>query len=131
MGHRLVERSPEFGAGPVGRRWAETVGDHDPFDHVGDDCAPGASVEPDRDDGTVGATADRPIDSDESGRTPKARPDQPPPARFAVERSGGSGELDGGGGLHTPSIMTTGYLRVQPPGAISAPGIARIQEPPR
>ena len=70
-------------------------------------------MQPDRHDSAVGSTADRTIDTDEPRRTPVARPDEPAAPRFSGEGAGGCGELDGGCGLHTPTIMTKGYPRVR------------------
>ena len=61
----------------------------DTFDHVGDDGATRSALQTDRDDGTVGSTTDRPVDPDEPGRTPEARPGQPSPPCLAGERAGG------------------------------------------
>jgi len=111
-----VEGGPQFGSDTVGGGGPKVVGDHDAFDHVGDHRSTRSALEPDRHHGAVRATADRSVDADEPGRAPKARPDQASPTRLAGEGSGGSGELDGGGGgLHTSTIMTKGYSRVPRP----------------
>ncbi len=94
------------------------------------DRAAGAVLQPDRHDSAVGATTDRPVDTDEPGRAPEARPDEPAAARLAGEGAGGCGELDGGGGLHTPTIMTKGYPTV--PRGSRSPGLgepARFPQP--
>ena len=82
-------------------------------------------MQPDRHDSAVGPTADRTIDTDEPRRTPVARPDEPAAPRFSGEGAGGCGELDGGCGLHTPTIMTKGYPTVRRGSQNPGPG-----EPP-
>jgi hypothetical protein len=109
-----VDGGPEFGAQPVGVRGVQRVGNDDAFDHVGNHGAPRAVPESDRHDGAAASPADRSVNSDEPGRTPESRSHQTASTRLTREQAGNGGEFEGGGGLHTPSIMTKGYRRVAP-----------------
>ncbi len=65
------------------------VGDNHTFDHVRQNGDPRPASQSDRDDCTIGATAKRAIDTDESRRAPKTGTHQPVLARLTGERAGG------------------------------------------
>lgn len=90
-------RRPELAAEPIGPGSGQPVGHDDALDHVGEYGDPGPTPQSHRHDRPIASSADRSIDTDQPGRAPEARTDQPPTPGLERERAGRRGEVDRGG----------------------------------
>ena len=112
---RIGDDLPEMRSHPIGLGRHQTIGHHDPFDHVGQHGGGWPTGEADRHHDVIGsAAAHRAVDPDQPGWTAKARRHEVEGTCGIGEGAGGVGELDGGERFHDADHHDEGVCQAFP-----------------